>query len=218
MYWAGGSNLGSAEQSYTDAIQSWYDEISAYNFNTGQSNGGVTGHFTQLVWKDSGRIGCGVKLTCSNMFGGMQNSAVVCRCVPTGIGLVEDPRSTANERGTKKPNDNPTANGGPDDDPIMVTPMTLSMMTSVHDPKETARSLTFSSCVADLAPGNYNNNYLSQVGNLISAGACGSTLSSLSAHASAAAHSNRTGSKGAIGKHESRDALYPHPIFEADAI
>ena len=61
-----------------------YDEISAYNFNTGQSNGGVIGHFTQVVWKTSVKVGCGVKLDCSNMFGGMQNSAVVCRYSPPG--------------------------------------------------------------------------------------------------------------------------------------
>jgi uncharacterized protein YkwD len=76
----------SVSDSYTEAVQSWYDEISSYDFATGASkDGGVIGHFTQVVWKETTEVGCGVKLDCSNMFGGgWTNSAVVCRYKPAG--------------------------------------------------------------------------------------------------------------------------------------
>ena len=39
----------------------WYEENVNYDYTTGQSkNGKTVGHFTQLVWKSSERIGCAV--------------------------------------------------------------------------------------------------------------------------------------------------------------
>lgn len=40
------------------ATSMWYNEISKYNYNSGFSPS--TGHFTQIVWKDSKRLGFGV--------------------------------------------------------------------------------------------------------------------------------------------------------------
>ena len=37
-----------------------YDEIKDYNWGTRKSNGGVIGHFTQLVWKDVKKVGVGM--------------------------------------------------------------------------------------------------------------------------------------------------------------
>ena len=43
------------------ASQSWYDEIKDYDFNKGSSsNGGVVGHFTQVVWKNTKEAGFGL--------------------------------------------------------------------------------------------------------------------------------------------------------------
>ncbi|XP_066912246.1 Golgi-associated plant pathogenesis-related protein 1-like [Clytia hemisphaerica] len=55
LYWSS-SRIRTPE----DAVASWYNEIKNYNFRTSASNGGVIGHFTQLVWQRSNILGCGV--------------------------------------------------------------------------------------------------------------------------------------------------------------
>jgi len=48
-----------AAQLGQDAVDSWYDEIKAYDFKKpGFSM--KTGHFTQVVWKGSTEVGCGL--------------------------------------------------------------------------------------------------------------------------------------------------------------
>ena len=43
------------------AVTSWYNEIKDYDFKKGKSaNGGVVGHFTQVVWKESKYLGVGI--------------------------------------------------------------------------------------------------------------------------------------------------------------
>ncbi|CAF1392433.1 unnamed protein product [Rotaria sp. Silwood1] len=41
------------------AVKSWYDEVSQYNFNWGGFSM-ATGHFTQVVWRGSQKLGVGV--------------------------------------------------------------------------------------------------------------------------------------------------------------
>ena len=41
-------------------VTSWYDEMKDYDFKNGRSKGGVIGHFTQVVWKDSQYVGMGI--------------------------------------------------------------------------------------------------------------------------------------------------------------
>lgn len=51
----------------TGAVDAWYNEISSYDFsNPGFSSS--TGHFTQVVWKSTSQVGCGIK-TCGNEWG-----------------------------------------------------------------------------------------------------------------------------------------------------
>jgi hypothetical protein len=65
-----------------ESTEDWYNEISDWNFATSASNGGVTGHFTQVVWKATTKLGCGVA-SCPGML--MANSIfVVCRYSPRG--------------------------------------------------------------------------------------------------------------------------------------
>jgi hypothetical protein len=67
----------------TRRVRRWYDEISSpgYNFDSPGCGGGV-GHFTQVVWKDSIKVGCGVKLNCGG--GRMSMTSVVCNYDPRG--------------------------------------------------------------------------------------------------------------------------------------
>ena len=45
--------------SVLSAIQAWYNEINIYNYSNPKFNMN-TGHFTQLIWKSSTKIGVGV--------------------------------------------------------------------------------------------------------------------------------------------------------------
>ncbi|XP_019124296.2 serotriflin [Larimichthys crocea] len=55
-----GENLYQASHMnpWSDAIQAWYDEIKDWRYGEGSTNGGVVGHFTQVVWAESYKIGC----------------------------------------------------------------------------------------------------------------------------------------------------------------
>ncbi|CAL1585578.1 unnamed protein product [Knipowitschia caucasica] len=55
-----GENLymSSNKNSWSDAIQSWYNEVTDWKYGVGSVNGKVVGHFTQLVWYRSNLIGC----------------------------------------------------------------------------------------------------------------------------------------------------------------
>lgn len=54
IFWGGGSEALPG----SDAVKSWYDEISAYDFGAAQFSPDA-GHFTQLVWKGSTKVGIG---------------------------------------------------------------------------------------------------------------------------------------------------------------
>lgn len=45
-----------------DAVKAWYSEIKDWVFTSSKSNGGVTGHFTQVVWKGTKKIGVGFQV------------------------------------------------------------------------------------------------------------------------------------------------------------
>ena len=63
-------------QGAASAVNSWYNEIGAYNFNNpGFSS--ATGHFTQVIWRNSTQLGC-AKAVCGN------NDYWVCRYGPAG--------------------------------------------------------------------------------------------------------------------------------------
>jgi len=62
MYWNSNSAAMTQMNEYTThATDAWYNEVTdpGYDFNTPGSQSG-TGHFTQVVWKGSQRLGCGV--------------------------------------------------------------------------------------------------------------------------------------------------------------
>ena len=66
------------------AVKSWYDEVSDYNYsNPGFSSN--TGHFTQVVWKSSTRLGCGIAEGSKNLSGNTYKAYyVTCHYAPAG--------------------------------------------------------------------------------------------------------------------------------------
>lgn len=62
--------------SWQSAVDAWYNEVASYSYsNPGWS--GATGHFTQLVWKDTTRVGCGYNARCAM-------ATYVCQYAPAG--------------------------------------------------------------------------------------------------------------------------------------
>ena len=84
IYAAGSSQpLSASDLSWaTQSTSEWYNEVKFWDFAAGKSSGGVTGHFTQVVWKATTKLGCAVA-SCPGML--MDNSIfVVCRYSPRG--------------------------------------------------------------------------------------------------------------------------------------
>jgi uncharacterized protein YkwD len=72
-----GENIAMGYSDATDAIQAWYDEVKDYDYNAGQFSMN-TGHFTQVVWKETTQIGCN-KVDC-----GSSGSFFACEYYPAG--------------------------------------------------------------------------------------------------------------------------------------
>ena len=65
-----GENIAAGYSSWSKAVEAWYDEVKLYNYkSTGFDE--QTGHFTQLVWKSTDKIGCGVRY-CPHLWGGVK--------------------------------------------------------------------------------------------------------------------------------------------------
>jgi len=52
-----GENLAAGFPTVEDSVDGWYNEIDEYDFNN-PGFGEATGHFTQVVWKGSSKVGC----------------------------------------------------------------------------------------------------------------------------------------------------------------
>jgi uncharacterized protein YkwD len=66
------------DRSADSAVDAWYKEIGDYNYNK-PGFASATGHFTQMVWKGTKQIGCGVAKC---YFGAVR--FWVCRYTPQG--------------------------------------------------------------------------------------------------------------------------------------
>ncbi|MBH8564826.1 secretion protein [Nostoc sp. CENA67] len=79
IYWGGDSaDLGSA------AVQEWYSEIQNYDYNNPVLSDS-TGHFTQLVWKGTTKVGCGAAPGPATIDGKKYDGFyVVCQYSPAG--------------------------------------------------------------------------------------------------------------------------------------
>jgi pathogenesis-related protein 1 len=73
VYGSGGSASG------TDATALWASEESDYDYATNTCSG-ICGHYTQIVWRDTTKIGCGIS-SCPGLTYG---NSVVCNYAPGG--------------------------------------------------------------------------------------------------------------------------------------
>ncbi|XP_078362816.1 ectin-like [Oculina patagonica] len=83
LYWAGGSSVASC----ADAVQSWYNEVSLYDYSNPpeirqEFNAGGYGHFTQVIWKGTTRVGAALKKIVNSQ--GYTETYIVARYSPQG--------------------------------------------------------------------------------------------------------------------------------------
>ena len=80
-----GENLAlfSADAPGTSVVQGWASEASSYDYGS-DSCLGVCGHYTQIVWRNTARVGCGVA-QCDDVVGGFGAGFLwVCNYDPPG--------------------------------------------------------------------------------------------------------------------------------------
>lgn len=85
--WEGASTLPDP-YSVTDAVKSWAGERKYYDTHANRCRGGVCGHYTQLVWRDTTHVGCAIA-TCGAS--GMVATIWVCNYSPGGNVIGERP-------------------------------------------------------------------------------------------------------------------------------
>jgi len=76
-----GSSLGNSQATPAVAVFKWYAESWEYNYNYNVNDVQNAGHFTQVVWKGSTKVGCGVATVTT---GGSDNTYIVGRYSPAG--------------------------------------------------------------------------------------------------------------------------------------
>ncbi|KAG8364178.1 hypothetical protein BUALT_Bualt19G0100000 [Buddleja alternifolia] len=81
-----GENLaGGGELSAVDAVTMWVGEKSNYDYHSNSCIGGSCLHYTQVVWRDSTRLGC-ARVQCRN-----KSVFVICSYDPPGNYIGERP-------------------------------------------------------------------------------------------------------------------------------
>ncbi|XP_058751651.1 pathogenesis-related protein 1-like [Vicia villosa] len=77
--------MSTGDLSGTDAVKLWVDEKPNYDYNSNSCVGGECLHYTQVVWRNSVRLGC-AKVSCDN--GG---TFITCNYDPPGNYVDERP-------------------------------------------------------------------------------------------------------------------------------
>jgi pathogenesis-related protein 1 len=87
IYWSGGTPA-----TPEGAVRSWAEESANYDYEStvctedGRRNWAACGHYTQIVWRDTARVGCARKTACAGPF----ENVVVCNYDPPGNMNVSD--------------------------------------------------------------------------------------------------------------------------------
>jgi pathogenesis-related protein 1 len=83
IYLGGGSNW---TPTVLDAVASWGEEKKDFDVNTKNcKDGSVCGHYTQMIWKNTNEVGCGISVCPDG------NVIVVCNYNPSGNWVGETP-------------------------------------------------------------------------------------------------------------------------------
>ncbi|NXN95053.1 GLIP1 protein, partial [Rhinopomastus cyanomelas] len=78
--WTGTATTFSVDR----ALGRWFDEVSSYDFHTNACTG-VCGHYTQVVWATSYKVGCAVHFCPRVMYSSITNAAhFICNYGPAG--------------------------------------------------------------------------------------------------------------------------------------
>ncbi len=87
LYWAGAWSNGPAQDIHSaDPVNAWAAEKKDYTASTNTCAAGkVCGHYTQLVWKNSTQVGCGVAMCSDN------TQVWVCQYAPAGNWVGQKP-------------------------------------------------------------------------------------------------------------------------------
>ncbi|MGH0134120.1 UNVERIFIED_CONTAM: hypothetical protein FKN15_004132 [Acipenser sinensis] len=72
--------MSSSANSWDMAVQAWYDEVKDFKYGVGSTNGAVVGHYTQVVWYRSNKVGCAV----AHCPGSKYEYFYVCQYCPPG--------------------------------------------------------------------------------------------------------------------------------------
>ncbi len=84
IYWAWRTNTDNSSliSKPEDALDWWVNEVNFYNYEKNTcKEGEQCGHYTQVVWKETREVGCGVSTCFDN---GKQTDVWVCRYNPAG--------------------------------------------------------------------------------------------------------------------------------------
>ncbi|CAB3379530.1 Hypothetical predicted protein [Cloeon dipterum] len=73
--------VSSAQMPWTKAVEAWHSEVSQFTYNSTQNNFADIGHYTQVVWATSHKVGCGYA-KCRDARGVFHN--YVCNYCPAG--------------------------------------------------------------------------------------------------------------------------------------
>ncbi len=83
------SGIGAGPQ---DVVDAWVEEVAFYDYDTGACSNPPCGHYTQVVWADSLRLGCGVaQCDVNSPFGSGSWVHWVCEYDPPGNWVGEKP-------------------------------------------------------------------------------------------------------------------------------
>ncbi|MDD2829371.1 MAG: CAP domain-containing protein [Sulfuricurvum sp.] len=87
LFWAGGWSNGPAQDIRSaDPVSAWANEKRDYDHGKNEcAVGKVCGHYTQLVWKNSTQVGCGMAMCPNN------DQVWVCQYAPAGNWVGQKP-------------------------------------------------------------------------------------------------------------------------------